>query len=109
MSENSYRLRYLPLFYKDLEEKVTYIAETLMNPQAANNLLNAVEAAILARADTAESFEPYHSLKERHHLYYRIYVDNYVIYYVIIADEGAEKIMEVRRFLYKGQDRDTII
>ena len=53
--------------------------------------------------------EPYHSLKERHYPYYRIYVDNYVIYYVVIADEGAEKIMEVRRFLYKGQDRDTII
>ena len=99
MANNSYRLRYLPLFYTDLEEKVTYIADKLRNPQAA----------ILARVDVAESFEPYHSLKERHYPYYRIYVDNYVIYYVVIADEGAEKIMEVRRFLYKGQDRDTII
>ena len=109
MANNSYRLRYLPLFYTDLEEKVTYIADKLRNPQAANDLLDAVEAAILARVDVAESFEPYHSLKERHYPYYRIYVDNYVIYYVVIADEGAEKTMEVRRFLYKGQDRDTII
>ena len=50
MANNSYRLRYLPLFYTDLEEKVAYI-----------------------------------------------------------ADEGSDKIMEVRRFLYKGRDRDTII
>lgn len=46
MANNSYRLRYLPLFYTDLEEKVTYIADKLRNPQAANDLLDAVEAAI---------------------------------------------------------------
>ena len=28
------------LFYRDLEEKIVYIAETLQNPQAANNLLD---------------------------------------------------------------------
>ena len=99
MPENSYKLRYLPLFYKDVEEKITYIAEKLMNPQAANDLLDAVEAAILARVNAAESFEPYHSLKERRYLYYRIYVNNYIIYYVVITDEGADKIMEVRRLL----------
>lgn len=33
MSDKNYRLRYLPLFYKDLDEKVTYIAEKLKNPQ----------------------------------------------------------------------------
>lgn len=109
MTNNSYRLRYLPLFYTDLEDKVTYIAKYLMNPQAANDLLYAVESAILARVDVAESFEPYHSLKERRYPYYRIYVDNYVIYYVVIVDEGTDKIMEVRRLLYKGQDRNTII
>lgn len=109
MANSTYRLRYLPLFYTDLEEKITYIADELQNPQAANDLLDTVESAILERVDIAESFEAYHSLKERRHPYYRIYVDNYVIYYVVIDDEGIEKIMEVRRFLYKGQDRDDMI
>lgn len=109
MANNTYRLRYLPLFYTDLEEKVTYIIDKLQNPQAAIDLLNEVETAILERVDNAESFEPYRSLKERQYSYYRIYINNYVIYYVVIDDEGAEKIMEVRRFLYKGQDRDHII
>lgn len=109
MANSTYRLRYLPLFYTDLEDKITYIAETLLNPKAANNLLDAVESAIIARADVAESFEPYHSLNERRYPYYRIYVENYVIYYVVIANEGNEKIMEVRRFLYKVQDRGTMI
>lgn len=98
MAESKYRLRYLPLFYQELEQKVLYIADVLCNVQAANELIDAVEIAILERVPVAESFEPYHSLKDRRYPYYRIYVKNYVIYYVVI-DEGDEKIMEVRRFL----------
>ena len=95
MANHTYRLQYLPLFYDDLEETITYIAETLQNPHAANDLLDAVESAILKRVDAAEGFEPYHSLKERRYPYYRIYVNNYVIYYVVITDEGKDRIMEV--------------
>ncbi len=36
MFSKKYRLRYLPLFYSDLDEKVTYIAGKLKNPKAAN-------------------------------------------------------------------------
>lgn len=59
MGDTNYKLRYLPLFYRDLEEKIVYITETLRNPQAANNLLNDVENAIFERLQNAESFEPY--------------------------------------------------
>ena len=52
------------------------------------------------RLPVAESFEIYHSIRERKYPYYRIYVKNYVIWYVVIDDEGEDKIMEVRRFLY---------
>ncbi|MCI5937945.1 MAG: type II toxin-antitoxin system RelE/ParE family toxin [Eubacterium sp.] len=99
-----YKLRYLPLFYEDLKETIVYITEVLNNKSAANNLLDEVEAAILERQSVAESFEPYHSLKERRYSYYRIYVKNFVVYYVVIDDEGDDKIMEVRRFLYNKQD-----
>ena len=107
MVDTKYILRYLPLFYEELEEKVVYIAETLKNPQA--DLLNSVESAILERLPNAESFEPYRSLKERRYPYYRIYVKNFVIYYVVIDDEGPKKIMEVRRFLHNRQNRDSKI
>ena len=109
MVDTKYILRYLPLFYEELEEKAVYIAETLKNPQAANDLLNSVESAILERLPNAESFEPYRSLKERRYPYYRIYVKNFVIYYVVIDDEGPKKIMEVRRFLHNRQNRDSKI
>ena len=104
MDNAKYKLRYLPLFYKDLEEKIVYIAEELHNEKAANDLLDEVEAAILERQLMAESFEPYRSLRERRYPYYRIYVKNFVVYYVVIDDEGVDKIMEVRRFLYNKQD-----
>lgn len=34
-------------------------------------------------------------LKREKYPYYRIYVKNYVIYYVVIDDEGEDKIMEI--------------
>ena len=109
MLSKKYRLRYLPLFYEDLDEKVTYILEKLKNPKAANDLLDKVEAAIMERLPVAESFESYHSVRERRYVYYRIYVDNYIIYYVVIDDNPNDLVMEVRRFLYNGQNRDNMV
>ena len=109
MLSKKYRLSYLPLFYEDLDEKITYIIEKLKNPKAANDLLDKVETAIIERLTVAESFEPYHSIRERRYTYYRIYVDNYTIYYVVIDDDPNDLIMEVRRFLYNGQNRDELV
>lgn len=109
MTDIKYKLRYLPLFYEDLEQKVLYISEKLQNVKAANDLIDAVEEAILERQPVAESFEPYHSLRERRYPYYRIYVKNFVVWYVVIDDEGTEKVMEVRRFLYNKQNQDKLI
>ena len=99
MADTKYILRYLPLFYEDLEEKIVYIAEKLHNVKAANDLLDEVERALLERQTVAESFEPYHSFR----------VKNFVVYYVVIDDEGDDKNMEVRRFLYDGQDAKCLI
>lgn len=81
----------------------------MKNPKAANDLLDKVEAAISERLPVAESFEPYHSIRERRYTYYRIYVDNYTIYYVVIDDDSDDLIMEVRRFLYSGQNQKRMV
>ena len=60
MGNENYELRYLPLFYEDLLQAVTYIQEELKNPQAASDLLEDVEKAIQNRVSCAESFEPIH-------------------------------------------------
>ena len=88
---------------------MVYIAEKLQNPKAANDLIDAVEKAIQERQPVAEAFEPYESMKERRYPYYRIYVKNFVVWYVVIDDEGNDKIMEVRRFLYNKQNKNELL
>ena len=102
--EKKYKIRFLPLFQQDLTEIVEYIAFHLKNPIAADSLVDAVQSAIRERAFCAESFEPYHSKKERRYPYYRISVRNYIIFYVVIDD-----VMEVRRILYSGRDIESQI
>ncbi len=109
MDEKPCKLRYLPLFYEELDHNVSYISNNLQNSAAANKLLDDVEAAILERLEQKpEIFEALPSRKDRIHPYYRIYVRNYIIYYVVLEEDG-QKIMEVRRFLHARQDRDNMI
>ena len=98
MGNKGYRLSFLPLFENDLNEIVDYITFELKNPEAANRLVDDVEAAIMKRLDNPVAFAPYQSMKERIHRYYRI------IFYVVIED-----VMEVRRIMYKKRDVDNII
>lgn len=99
MESRRYKLRFLPLFEDDLIEIVDYITYQLQNPAAAEALVHLVQQAIQDRSTCAEAFEPYHSAKERPYPYYRIYVKNYTIYYVVIGD-----VMEVRRMLYNKRN-----
>lgn len=99
MSEHKYQLRYLPIFETDLKETIMYIKNHLKNPGSAHKLLNEVELAIMARLNNPTSFEPYPTAKIREYPYYRIYIRNYIIFYVVI-----DEIMEVRRFLYNARD-----
>ena len=100
----TYKLRILPIFERDLTKAVTYISFTLNNTQAAERLLNETKKAIEKRLDSPLSFEPFHSLKKRKNTYYRIYVGNYSVFYVVIDD-----VMEVRRFIYSKRDIDKIL
>jgi hypothetical protein len=96
---HEYELRYLPQFHEDLKQHVLYIAQKLKNPQAANDLIDSTEAAILERLPEAEAFERFNSRKERQYPYYRIYVKNFIVFYVVIPENG-KKVMEIRRFLF---------
>lgn len=76
--------------------------------QAANNLIDAVERAIEERLPNAESFEPFRSKRPRADEYYRIYVKEYIIYYVVYGNSEV-KAMEVRRLLHRLQKQERHI
>ena len=99
-----YTLRYLPLFEQDLIAVRDYIAFDLQNPAAAIRLVEDTEVAILKRLENPLAFEPYHSKKERKYNYYRIYVRNFTVFYVVI-----ENVMEVRRFVYSRRNLSEIV
>ena len=96
-----YTLRYLPIFWEDLDAAVTYIAEKLRNPAAARRLVDATEAAIFDHLKNPTMATVYHSTRERPSPYYWFEVGNYMVFYVVIDD-----VMEVRRFLYNPQGLD---
>ena len=99
-----YTLRYLPLAEQDLSEIVNYIQNNLENPIAAENTLSKIEAAILERLESPESFAVWQSKKQRPYPYRRINVGNYTVWYVVI-----DHIMEVRRILYSRRDEENLI
>lgn len=103
MKNEKYKLRYLPLFEQDLIQTVSYITNVLKNTDAAEKLVNDVEDAIQERLEYPLAFEPFPS-KKRDYPYYRIYIRNYVIYYVVIGD-----VMDVRRFLYGARDTNRYL
>ncbi len=103
MKNEKYKLRYLPLFEQDLIQTISYITNVLKNTDAAEKLVNDIEDAIQERLEYPLAFEPFPS-KKRDYPYYRIYIRNYVIYYVVIGD-----VMEVRRFLYGARDTNRYL
>ena len=103
MKNEKYKLRYLPLFEQDLIQTISYITNVLKNTDAAEKLVNDIEDAIQESLESPLAFEPLPS-KKRDYPYYRIYIRNYVIYYVVIGD-----VMEVRRFLYGARDTNRYL
>jgi len=101
-----YDIKYLPLFEEDLAEIVDYIVVSLKNPDAARALLDTIEQSLLERASCPLSFEPFDSAKKRPMVYYRIYVKNFTIFYVVFE---KDRIMEVRRILYSKRNVLNIV
>lgn len=97
--DDKYELRYLPIFYEDLSEAVDYISNELNNHDASLKLIDLTEKAILNRLDNPLMFQPFNSEKKRKNPYYRININNFSVFYVVI-----DNVMEVRRFLYSRRD-----
>ena len=93
-----YKVVYLPIARRQLEEAVAYIAENLCVPDAADDLLNAVDEAVRALSEM-----PY-----RHALYLLLFamkreirfvpVRNYNLFYVVNEDQ---KTVEIWRLIHQ--------
>lgn len=102
--EKKYKIKYLPLFYKDLNQITDYIMYKLNNEIAANNFVDELENEINKRAYSPDAYEKHISAKKRQYTYYKIYVKNYIVFYTVKGDT-----MEVRRILYSRRNFDKLV
>ena len=100
----SFKLRYSPLFYDDLDKITNYILLDLKNEAAARTLIHDIEVAIKKCLDNPSQVSLYPSMNRRKYEYRRILVGSYLVFYVVI-----EHTMIVRRLLYGRRDLDKIL
>ena len=102
--EKKYKIKYLPLFYNDLDQITDYIMYKLNNEIAANNFVDELENEINKRACSPDAYEKHISTKKRQYTYYKIYVKNHIVLYTVKGDT-----MEVRRILYSRRNFDKLV
>lgn len=102
--QQHYDLCYLPLFWEDLSEAASYIADVLHNPAAANRLVDAVEAGILEHLKNPTMAPTYETTRARPLPYHWFWVGNYRVFYVVDGNT-----VEVRRLLYKSRNAWSLI
>lgn len=102
--QKRYKLRYLPLFWGDLNDAASYISDVLLAPEAAERLVDATEAGILKHLENPTLATVYKTTQQRPLPYYWFEVGSYMVFYVVEDD-----VMEVRRFLYGARDLTKIL
>lgn len=102
--EKKYQIIYDELFDKDFESILIYIRNELKNEIAASNLANLVWSEIENRAKNPIIYEQYKSYKNRDEIFYKLYIKNYTVFYVVTEDT-----MEIRRMIYSKRNLDKLI
>lgn len=104
MKNNEYVIRYSSTFINQFNNILKYFIHKLKNKIGAENFYNEVIKEIEKRSKSPESYEKYMSNKKRKNIYYRIYVKNYTIFYIV-----KDNVMEIRRILYSKRNFDKLI
>jgi toxin ParE1/3/4 len=98
-----YKLSYLPVANRDITDAVNYIAETLIAPKAALDLLDALDTSISRLKDFPYSCRVYQPVKPLEREYRIMTVINYVVLYTV---NEQEKLVEIYRVIYAKRDLD---
>jgi len=99
-----YQLKYLPIARRDLQDLVDYIAYDLEVPEVALKMLPTLETEILSLQENPFRGSIYSSSRKSNCQYRKIFVKNYVIFYLIF-----ENIVEIQRVFYNGRNMNKLI
>jgi plasmid stabilization system protein ParE len=98
-----YKLSYLPIAQQDIAAAALYISECLKSPQAALDLIDALDSAISWLKEFPYSCRVYQPAKSLEREYRILPVRNYVVFYTV---GEQEKIVEICRVIYAKRDLD---
>ncbi len=104
MANNKYTIIYSKNFINQFGQVINYLKTNLNNKIAADSLYKEVTKEIEKRSLNPQSFEKYKSTIKRKNTYYRIYVKNYTIFYIV-----KNNTMEIRCITYSKRNFDNII
>lgn len=104
MKNKRYKIMYSSTFIKQFNGVLKYLKNKLKNKIAAENFYNEVIKEIEKRSENPENYEKYMGSQKRKNTYYRIYVKNYTIFYVV-----KDNTMEIRRIIYSKRNLDKIL
>ena len=97
-----YKVVYLPMARRQLEDAVMYIAVDLCDPDAATALADEVDSAVQKLCEMPYRFPIYHTLYAMKHEIRFFPVKNYNVYYVVREEE---KTVEIWRVLHRLQNQ----
>ena len=98
-----YKLSYLPLANRDIADAVNYIADELLAPKAALDLLDALDESISRLKDFPYSCRVYQPVKPLEQEYRIKPVKNYAVFYTV---DEQKKLVEITRVIYAKRDLD---
>jgi len=98
-----YKLSYLPLANRDIADAVNYIADELLAPKAALDLLDSLDKSISSLKDFPYSCRVYRPVKPLEQEYRIMPVKNYAVFYTV---DEQKKLVEITRVIYAKRDLD---
>ena len=99
-----YKIKYLPIAQKDLQNITFYILDNLKSPKAATDFIDTLDKSILRLKQYPYSCKLYQPQEPLESEYRFLPVKNYLVFYVV-----AENIIEIHRIIYAKMNLEKII
>ena len=99
-----YKIRYLPIAQKDLQDIVLYFLDNLKSPQAAINFIETFNESVSRLKKHPYAYKLYQPQDPIESEYRLLPVKNYLVFYIVI-----ENIVEIHRIIYAKMNIEKII
>jgi len=99
-----YKIRYLPIAQKDLQDIVLYILENLKSPKAAMDFIDTLDKSILRLKQYPYSCKLYQPKEPLESEYRFLPVKNYLVFYIV-----TENTIEIHRIIYAKMNLEKLI